>query len=294
MKRYLSLIVLVLCLSVSAVSAQDGSTLAAWADTTASALNMTTQMSAPSYWTYVKVNDYRAVGDVTPSCTSSHSHSLWHTFVAPRNAKIYMVSQGSNYDTVMAVYQTSPALANEVACFNTTTGTNTFDGGYVTVRAGVRYYVMMAAALPGPTPDASSTLLQLYRTNELPDGAYPIPGSGVYSIIQQQIETGSPQPPQPDPDCTGYNYGVFYKFRPTVSGTYQFLTTGSSFDTLISITDGNGFTACNDNINANTYTSRLRVTLTAGTSYQIAIGQSFDTEVAQYQNLTLSFRVRKL
>jgi hypothetical protein len=294
LKRYLSLIVLVFCFSVSMVSAQDDSTLAVWANTPASAFNVTPQMSIPSYSVYFKMNGYTTVGDPTPSCVTSHSHSLWHTFVAPRNAKIYLLSQGSNYDTVTAVYQTSPTLANEVACFNTATGAGSFDGGSVTVRAGVRYYVMLAAALPGPIPDANSTLFQGYRTNDLLEGAYPIPGSGVYSITQHSIETGAPQPPQPDPDCTGYNQGVFYKFRPTVSGTYRFLTTGSSYDTLISITDGSGFTACNDNINNNNYSSRLTVSLTGGTTYHITIGQSFDVQASQYQNMILSFRVRKL
>jgi hypothetical protein len=294
LKRYLSLIVLVLCFGISGVSAQDGSTLAAWADTPAAAYDVTTQMSFPSYSVFFKMNGYTAAGDVNPSCATSHSHSLWHTFVAPRNAKIYIRSLGSNFDTVTAVYKTSPTLVNEVACFNTTTDTNTFDSGTVTVRAGIRYYVMIAAALPGPTPDATSQLLQAYLTNDAEERAYTIPGSGVYSITQHQIETAAIQPPQPDPDCTGYTRGVHYKFRPTVSGSYQFLTTGSSYDTLISITDGGGFTDCNDNISTINYNSRVTVTLTAGTTYQITIGQSFDVEVEQIQNMVLVFRVRKL
>jgi hypothetical protein len=296
LKRYLSFIVLVLvlCFSVSVVSAQDDSTLAAWADTPASAFNVTTQMSLPSYWVGFKMNGYTAVGDVTPSCVTSHSHSLWHTFVAPRNAKIYILSQGSNYDALIAVYRTSPTLANEVACFNTETGAGSYDGGSVTVHAGVRYYVMLAAALPGPTPDANSSLFQLYRTNDAEERAYPIPGSGVYRITQYRVETGDATEPQPNSDCAGYDHVVFYKFKPTVSGSYQFLTTGSSYDTLITITDGTSFSACNDNINTNNYNSRLTVTLTAGTTYQIVIGQSSDAEIQLYDNMMLSLRVRKL
>jgi hypothetical protein len=145
----------------------------------------------------------------------------------------------------------------------------------------------------GSTVISSSYLLQYYYSNNERISAFQIPGSGVYSNLQSHIEMAS-GPFINSGTCADQNHSVFYKFRPSVAGRYEFSTSGSSYDTVIMVDDGAGFSACNENRSLEDYTSRLRVVLAAGTTYIISIGETDLASPPQYDNMLLSLRVRKL
>jgi hypothetical protein len=230
---------------------------------------------------------------VTPTCSSGHSHSLWHTFVAPQTGRMVFWTLGTNFDTVTAVYKTTPTTANQMACFNTISASNDWDGGNVNVIAGTRYYVLIAAVGAGSSVDSSSQIIQVYYSNNARVQSFLIPGSGTYSNIQDHIENAS-NLYYASGTCGTQNYGVYYKFRPTVSGRYEFSTNGSSYDTNILLDDGAGFSNCNEDISNNNYNSRIRPTLVAGTTYYIMIGQTSIAWPIQTDDMVLSLRVRKM
>lgn len=294
-KRYFILLSLLVLMSTGVASAQEGgSTLAAWADVPASAFSMSQQVEWPYYQVvFEEFNTYTATGDPTPSCVSGHAYSLWHTFVAPQTGKITVHGAGWNFDSLVAVYKTSAADANEVACFNTSATTYHYDGGTINVKAGTRYYVMFAAVGTGVGVGSDATMWTRYHSNDTLEAGFVIPPAGVYSNVQEHIETASAAY-YATATCANRNYTVYYKFRPTASGRYEFSTQNSSYDTVIGLYHNGGVIACHDDISIENRNSRLRATMQAGQTYYLIIGQSINATPVRTDNLTLSLRVRRL
>lgn len=283
---------LILLLGVGSTSAQDGgSTLQAWADSPASAIDLTHQMGWPTHSRQINaINTYAATGDPTLSCASSHAYSLWATFVAPQTGFITIQADGSNYDNVIALYKTSATAANEVRCANALGDSVDKEAVRFNVTAGTRYYVIFAAAGTGVNVGATSALTFTTISNSLPGNAFQIPASGSYSTVQLNIENADATLGSTGM-CSSSRYFVYYRFKPAVSGRYEFSTNGSSYDTMMTIADNLGPFACNENINSDNVASRLRPNLTAGRTYLITIGQSPSIAIG---NPILSLSVRKL
>jgi hypothetical protein len=294
-KRLFALMILVLIVSVNAVSAQDGgSTLQAWGDTPASALDISTQLGRPIYsQTFSQVSAYNITGDPALSCISDHKFSLWHTFVLPRTGMLTIESVGSNFDTMLSVYRTSPTFSSEYQCISTTTDVS--ESTTIQVQAGTRYYVMISAAGAGSSVDGSSKLTVRYTGNAVLTNAFQIPRSGSYSGVQERIELSNTDMVT-NFGCPWVYNTVFYKFRPSVSGRYEITTQGSNYDTVLTVYQGNPphSMSCTNDINSENVNSRQRMTMTAGTVYYFAIGQSKDSSNLMTDNMTLSLRVRKL
>lgn len=305
-KRCFGLLILCVLLSTGMVSAQDGgSTLAAWADTPASAFNVSQQVEWPSYQlTFTQIHTYTPSDNTEPaaSCVPGQSYTLWHTFIPAQSGPLKIELTGSNFSTFLAVYKTSPTVSNEIECW-TTASIGTLDGPTVNVRAGTRYYVMFAAFSIGDSVNTASTMTMRYSSNSILDRAFQIPRSGVYSNVQDQIEQASGTF-YPTPGCPDRNFNVYYKFRPSVSGRYEVSTQGSNYDTVVALYDpsigvsdsslAGQIVSCHNDISVENANSRLRVNLTAGSTYFFIIGQAIDSRLPMNDNMTLSLRVRKL
>lgn len=281
-------------LSVSGVSAQDeGSTLQAWADTPGSALNLTQQMSWPIYTRQMgAINTYTAAGEPALSCApTGHAYSVWVTFVASQTGVVQINARGSNYDAVVAVFKTTPT--NLVRCENEFVGTADYETIRFKVVAGARYYLMFAATGTGQNVDSNSSLLFTLVRNAVVFGAYQIPASGNYSIIQPEIDNALNYLISVG-DCGYGSYWVYYSFKPSVSGRYEFSTAGSSYDTTLMLMQDGSIVSCNRNISANNPNSRLRPTLTAGLTYIIGISEDTAAVNPLAEDIVLSLRVRKL
>lgn len=304
-KRCFGLLALFVLLSTGVVSAQDGgSTLAAWADTPASAFDVSRQIEWPTYQlTFNQANTYSGNGDPATSCMSSSSFSLWHTFVPTQTGRLQIDAAGSNYDVFLAIYRTSVTAANEIKCVDASPSIGFLDGTSLNVVAGTRYYVMIAAAnLTGI--DATSTITVRYSSNSILDRSFVIPASGVYSNTQDRIELASAASYATPGGCPDRSYNVYYKFRPTVSGRYEITTQGSNYDTVLALYEASAIVAgsslsgaitnCHDDISSENVTSRLRVNLVARTTYWFIVGQSAESSAPMTDNMNLSLRVRKL
>lgn len=285
---------MILLLGVHGAKAQDGgSTLQSWADYPSSPFSISKQIEWPSYSiTFGAINTYDTLDDPVPSCVPSHQYSIWHSFVAPQTGTITIQSIATNYDVLLAVYRDAPTAVNEIRCLNGRVGTADWEYGTFQVQTGKRYYVMIAAPGAGIGVDASSQVTIAYASNKFSDTPIVIPPSGSYSNIQTHIETTMPYEASTD-GCPNFNYVVFYRFRPTTSGRYEFSTQDSSYDTIIRVASTSAI-VCNDDISVNNRNSRLRLNLVAGQYYAIAVGQSVAAPVMQDSNMVLSLRVRKL
>jgi hypothetical protein len=286
---------MLLCLFLSvatAASAQGGSMLAAWGNTSANAMDINQQLKWPAYLGYYKISGYDAVGEVSPSCVGSHSYSLWQTFVPSLTGRLTLYSSGSNYSSVVAIYQTSVSPENEISCINV--GAAAYGGSFVTLTAGVRYYIFTAASGTGGTVDGTSELTLFFSRNSLAEGALTLPASGAYNKVQNRIEFADNGYIDLADGCDPANHVVYYKFRPTVTDTYEFSTNGSTYDTILAVTGVRFVHVCSENISTTNYNSLVQVNLTAGHLYYIAIGQSFNARPVQTTAMSLSLRVRRL
>jgi hypothetical protein len=91
--------------------------------------------------------------------------------------------------------------------------------------------------------------------------------------------------------CTGHQDGhtIWYQFTPTRAGTATITTATSGYDTVLSVYQGSGEVACNDDVAYPTnLTSRVQVNLAANSTYLIEIS-SFGSTVGGSLALSLSF-----
>ncbi len=86
--------------------------------------------------------------DPIPSCVTSRvGGTAWYTITTTEDKKVNIDTFSSDFDTVLAVYANSPDAANEVACNDDASGTQsqvTFDA-----TAGTTYYIMVGAKNEG-------------------------------------------------------------------------------------------------------------------------------------------------
>ncbi len=86
--------------------------------------------------------------DPIPSCVTSRvGGTAWYTVTTTEDKKVNIDTFSSDFDTVLAVYANSPDAANEVACSDDASGTQsqvTFDA-----TAGTTYYIMVGAKNEG-------------------------------------------------------------------------------------------------------------------------------------------------
>lgn len=290
--------VLVLLLGISSISAQDGgSTLAAWADTPASALNLSVQIESPhSTMFFHNINTYTATNEPAPTCAASHSYSIWVTFIAPQTGLLNLDAKPSsaNIDILMAAYQTSVASANQIRCANLIGPSSmNYENLNFKMVAGRRYYVMIAAVGSGAGVDGSTVFEFSPTTNGVIYQPFQIPASGTYSNIQANIENANSSEAALG-ICSFMTHYVFYSFKPSTSGRYEFSTNGSNYDTVLFLVEDNTALDCNEDISTVNLNSRLRPTLTAGHTYVIAIGQTINAIDPLTDDMVLSLRVRKL
>jgi hypothetical protein len=200
--------------------------------------------------------------------------SVWYTWTPAQSGKV-TISTADNFDTLLAVYTGSTVSALAVQ------GSN--DGGasgqsYVTfvVAAGTAY----AIAIDGHNGVTGTISLNLslvpYPANDNFANAIVLTG-GVFSVTGTNVgatkEAG-------EPNHAGLAGGasVWYAWTPTQSGIATIDTIGSGFDTLLAAYTENGISfaglvpvASNNNISGTLLQSRITITVTAGTTYYIAV-----------------------
>jgi hypothetical protein len=293
LRKVLAASFLLLTMGLSAVQAQDGSTLASgFGDNRGQALNLTPVVERPhySYTWYSPVLFTSAGSDPVPSCDQI-SHSVWATFVAPQNGKLTITTVGSEYDTVLTVYQTSALPANEIACNDDFSGVQS--QVIISTQVGVRYYVLIGN-LNGSTgiTDGNDNLTLNFTSNDEKAGAFAIPASGVYTNVQEDIQDAA-NDVLTTCNSASNGGGVWYTFKPTTTRNYEFNTLGSTYDTVLAVyTNANVLMGCNDDINLtdSIVQSRVIVGLTANVRYYVFVGRYSNT--ATTLDLTSNFTVR--
>lgn len=292
---------LLLTMWIGVVSAQDDSTLASGVgDNRNQARELSPMVERPRYSVFWYLADTftSSSSDPVPSC-GAVDHTVWATFVAPQTGKMFIGTDGTQYDTVLTIYKSTATTANEVGC-NNDAGSGNKSVVFFNMQAGVRYYVLIGRLQSSAPIDSSNNEVTLsFSSNDEYTRPYVIPSSGSYNNVQEVIELASSDVITTCAYTNSHSHGVWYSFKPTTSRVYEFNTFGSSYDTLIAIYRASDYSpvlnGCNDDVNTvgdALRQSRIRPTLVANTRYIIFVAKYGVASPAENMTLNLTVRPR--
>jgi hypothetical protein len=202
--------------------------------------------------------------------------SVWWSWTATSTGTCTLSTAGSGFDTVLAVYQGSSVGALTAVASND----DSASGGITSllsfpVTSGAVYRIAVdgksgasgaitvkgSVAVPGPANDAFSSATTVTGTS------FSVTGTNT----EATIEVGEPK----HAGQTG-GRSAWWTWTAPSSGTLTVTTQGSTFDTLLGIYTGSALQSLmrigsNDDESASVKTSRVTITVVAGTVYRIAV-----------------------
>jgi len=231
----------------------------------------------------------------TPSSCGSgfgNGHSVWYRFTPNAGGRLYIDTFGSNYDTVLTVFNGTSAgcgyssgancvYPTEVACNDDVAPGNTPSQIYnLTLAGGQTYYIKVAAysGNAGGTLDFNFAYVPLIPPNngcatptEITDNTFTVSGLDTTGAdttpgeLQESCEFNN----------AGVSNSVWYSFTPPVDGVLDVDTLGSNYDTVLAVFQGDCATgvevACNDDTAQNLQSQITGTHLTAGLPYLIKV-----------------------
>jgi subtilisin family serine protease len=237
----------------------------------------TASTAAGSSWTVSgsNVDGTSEVGEPSHA-GSAPAKSVWWVWTAPSTGTCTISTSGSAFDTLVAVYQgtsvgaLSAVASNDNSASGVTTSSVSFpvtlgavyriavDGksgasGSITLRGSV--------AVPGPTNDTFANAVLLSGNT------FTVSGSNVGATSELS-----------EPRHAGQRGGksVWWSWTAPSSGTLTVATTSSTFDTLLGVYTGSvvgslARVGSNDDESASVRTSRVSISVVAGTTYRIVV-----------------------
>lgn len=211
---------------------------------------------------------------------NSGGKSLWWTYIPPSSGIVSISTDGSDFDTLLAVY-TGDNISNLVLVAgnddfskNSTPQTSKV---YFSATNGVSYHI----AVDGYAGASGNVKLTLNLDKNLlppPNDNFAnrltLSGESVFisgTNIGATIEAN-------EPSHSGRQGGasVWYSWTAQFSGQVDINTVGSDFDTLLGVYTGSSIdglieVAANDDIDSQNFASEVKFYVSQGTTYQIAI-----------------------
>jgi hypothetical protein len=219
-------------------------------------------------------------GDPSAPCCNGYTlgRGVWYTFASPTAQQVTISTCGSDFDTVLEVFNgtcgtfgSSPIFYNDTsgpACIGKTASVN------FSASAGVLYYILAAG-----NAQAGGNLHILADTGLPPNDACSnavamVPGTTYFASTFNATEAGDPT----NTCASNFGRGVWYRYTPAISGPVAVTTCGSDFDTALAVFTGTcgAFSpvACSHTNGAYCTASRASVNFdgVAGTNYFILAG----------------------
>jgi hypothetical protein len=207
---------------------------------------------------------------------SAGGRTVWYKWVAPGNGTVTFTTVGSRFDTIMAVYSGTALNALTPIGVNddeaSTIGTSKL--AFVATAARTYYiaidgYRLAAGELTlgwnfiadrGPAND------DWIRAQVL---------SGTTGRVTGNNTEADKEAGEPAHNGNSGGKSLWYKWTAPATGTATFDTIGSTFDTLLAVYTGTGVSAltriASDDDSGGNRTSRVNLTVVAGTTYTIAV-----------------------
>jgi subtilisin family serine protease len=208
---------------------------------------------------------------------NSAAKSVWWAFTAPSSGTCTLRTFGSTFDTVLAVY-TGTSVGSLLAVASNDNSTSTVLDSTVsfsTVKGTIyRFVVDGKSGASGVIQLSASLVAALTPVNDTFSAATVLTGTSFSvkgSNIGATVQTGEPK-------HAGIAGGksVWWSWTAPSTGTFTLATAGSSFDTTLGIYTGTAVNALrvvgsNDDQSTTLRTSKVVVSVVAGTTYRIAV-----------------------
>lgn len=206
------------------------------------------------------------------SCGGSEAGDFTLTFTAPRAGSYTFDTLGSSFDTVLYVRNSNN---DELACNDDVeVGVHAWSRVAVTLGAGQTVQVV----IDGFASQTGDFTLRVNADCPLPFRADARDlGSAPTWVVTGRTDCAAPVGNSPGCETAVWGPGVNFVYTAPFSGTFEFSTEGSEFDTLLSVrlgTCSGPELACNDDITTaegGSGLSRVRVALSVGQSVVLVV-----------------------
>ena len=208
---------------------------------------------------------------------NSPAKSVWWAFTAPSSGLCTVRTLGSAFDTVLAVYTGTSVGALKAVASNDNSSSTVLDStvSFSAVKGTVyRIVVDGKSGASGAIQLSASLVATLTPVNDTFAAATLLTGTSFTvngSNIGATVQTGEPR-------HAGVRGGksVWWSWTAPSTGTLTLATTGSSFDTTLGIYTGTAVNTLkvlrsNDDQSTTLRTSKVVVSVVAGTTYRIAV-----------------------
>ncbi len=202
--------------------------------------------------------------------------SVWWAFTAPTNGVMTLTTEGSTFDTVLAVYTGSVVNALTSVVYNNNFGSNPWSRVSWNVAAFTTYMIAVDGA-GYPTGFGSITLNVGWAGVPGNDDFVDATGFALTdaSPLAGSNAGGSKEPGEPDHAGVSGGASVWWTFTPSSGGTVTISTDGSSFDTVLAVYTGSAVNALttvtfNDDGPDGPW-SQVTFAVVAGTTYHVAV-----------------------
>jgi len=238
-----------------------------------------------------------------PTTYGSTAHTKWYSITANSNGYLTVNTNGSSFDTVLGVFTGSSVSALTKLGADDDGGSSFASLVSVSVVSGTTYRIQVGAFSSGVTGSiilnwsiGNATCSTSPVNDNLACATSLNSSSGLISgsNTSATLETSEPQ------ETVNICKSVWYKVTPNGSGTGTFHTSGSNFDTVLTIyrssttTGSYGsvfFVSENDDADDFTLTSRLsNVTLLSGSTYFIRVA-GYSGSSCYYGSISFSWSV---
>jgi hypothetical protein len=236
--------------------------------------------------------------DGSSSCaTTGVAPDVWFRVNVPCSRVISLNSQFSGFDTVMSVHTGCPGTtSNQVACNDDVSPGVLWSSIDFTAAANTNYYVRLSG-YQGAFGSYNFDSNTFNASNDLCASTIDV-GEGSIAFNNCPCDTDGP----PDDTCLAFGsnqiYRDFWLVHRPCSGTVNFNTVGSAFDTKIAVYANadnsscppgpNSAVACNDDISAFDLQSQVVFATVPGQRYILRVG-SYSANVGQSGVVNLAF-----
>ena len=218
----------------------------------------------------------------------SAGRSVWWKWTAPKDGRVTVSTDGSEFDTILAIYagtslETLALIAGEDdGANNEVTATVSFNAANGSV-----YYILVDGSddqiTSGETDFVGAISLSLLLERQRVVGSFS--GGDVLTGTSASV-TGNnteafQEPGEPQHAGNAGGKSLWYTWTAPANGTLFLNTAGSSINTLLAVYEGNSVStltevSSNDDIFLGNQTSAVAVGVLAGSTYHIAVDGTFD------------------
>ncbi len=204
--------------------------------------------------------------ELLPAECASTDASVWFQFTATTAQTLQFSTQGSDYDTILALFEGDQLNdLSLVGCNNDVGGSLLHSSVVADVETSTTYTLMITGAIY-----SYSGFLELHvaepQDNDTPQQAIEIDS---FPYVNAQITTNATSAGDPVPvGCPSNSQGVWYTLVAPADGIVTLTTAGSSYDTILSVYTGTPqnltYVGCHDDVDpifTGDYTSALQIQL---------------------------------